>query len=286
MSSQRPTVEGTGEVHRRSYLRVRRRTHEILAHAKAADTPSSVFDAFIVGLILLNMAAMVIESVERIHSRVPMWFTAFEYFSVAVFSVEYVLRLWSCVEEPAYARPVFGRLRFVVAPLAVVDLAAVLPFYLPFLGMDLRVLRMFRLLRVMRIIRVAKLARYSDSLQMLMRVVKSRRDQLLGAVFILLILLIVASSLMYCAEHEAQPKVFSSIPAAMWWAAVTLTTVGYGDAYPVTAIGKMMAAMTAILGIGMFALPTAILGAGFLDDLARHQKPRSCPHCGKEIPNP
>lgn len=256
-----------------------------MAHVQAIDTPSRVFDTFIVGLILLNVAAMVIESVERIRLLVPTWFTAFEYFSVAVFSVEYVLRIWSSVEDPAYAKPFLGRLRFAIAPLAMVDLAAVLPFYLPFLGVDLRVLRMFRLFRVMRIMRIAKLARYSDSLQMLLRVVKSRRDQLLGAVFILLILLIVAASLMYYAEHEAQPKVFSSIPAAMWWAAVTLTTVGYGDAYPITPIGKVMASMTAILGIGMFALPTAVLGAGFLEELASHKKTQCCPHCGKEIPS-
>ncbi|MEN6578580.1 MAG: ion transporter [Phycisphaerales bacterium] len=285
MSSVKTTGEGTACIPQGTYLRARRRTREIMAHGQAIDTPSRVFDTFIVGLILLNVAAMVIESVEHIRLLVPTWFTAFEYFSVAVFSVEYVLRIWSSVEDPAYAKPFLGRLRFAIAPLAMVDLAAVLPFYLPFLGVDLRVLRMFRLFRVMRIMRVAKLARYSDSLQMLLRVVKSRRDQLLGAVFILLILLIVAASLMYYAEHEAQPKVFSSIPAAMWWAAVTLTTVGYGDAYPITPIGKVMASMTAILGIGMFALPTAVLGAGFLEELASHKKTQCCPHCGKEIPS-
>lgn len=284
-SSAEPTGESAARVPQGPYRKARRRTREILAHGKATDVPSRVFDTFIVGLILLNVTAMVVESVEGIRSLVPTWFLAFEYFSVAVFSVEYVLRLWSCVEDPPYARPVVGRLHFAVGPLTMVDLAAVLPFYLPFLGVDLRVLRMFRLLRVMRIMRVAKLARYSDSLQMLLRVVKSRRDQLLGAVFILLILLIVAASLMYYAEHEAQPKVFSSIPAAMWWAAVTLTTVGYGDAYPITPIGKVMASMTAILGIGMFALPTAVLGAGFLEELASRKKTPRCPHCGKEIPS-
>jgi len=281
MSPQKPAGKDVACTYRKS----RRRMREILAHAKASDAPSRAFDTLIVGLILLNVVAMVIESVERIHSLVPTWFTVFEYFSVAVFSVEYILRIWSCVEDPVYANPVLGRLRFACSPLALVDLAAVLPFYLPFLGVDLRVLRMFRLFRVMRIMRIAKLARYSDSLQMLLRVVKSRRDQLLSAVFILVILLIVAASLMYYAEHEAQPQVFSSIPAAMWWAAVTLTTVGYGDAYPITALGKAMAAMTAVFGIGMFALPTAILGAGFLDDLASHKKAQRCPHCGKEIPS-
>jgi voltage-gated potassium channel len=262
---------------------MRRRTREILAHSKANDTVSKVFDTFILGLILFNIAAMIVESVESVRLLAPTWFTAFEYLSVAVFSAEYALRIWSCVEEPQYAGAIFGRLRFALSPLAIVDALAVLPFYLPFFSVDLRVLRMFRLFRIMRIMRIAKLARYSDSLQMLLRVVKSRKEQLFSAVFILLILLVVAASLMYYAEHDAQPKVFSSIPAAMWWAAATLTTVGYGDAFPITAIGKIMAAMIAMLGIGMFALPTGILGAAFLEDLDRRKKPRQCPHCGKEI---
>ncbi len=282
MSPARLTMEGAGCMPQRPYLWARRRARDILTQS-AADATGRVFDAFIVGLIVLNVAAMVAESVERIHSLVPTWFAAFEYFSVLVFSGEYALRVWSCVEDPQYANPVRGRVRFALTPLAIVDVLAVLPFYLPFLGIDLRVLRMFRLFRVMRIMRIAKLARYSESLQMLGRVVKSRRDHLISAVFILLILLIVAASLMYYAEHDAQPETFSSIPAAMWWAAATLTTVGYGDAYPVTSVGKMMASVVAMLGIGMFALPTGILGAAFLEDLDSRRKNRRCPHCGKEI---
>ena len=267
-----------------SYLRVRKRAREILAYSKAGDLPSRAFDVFIVSLILLNVLAMVFESVKRIHDRVPAWFTVFEYFSVVVFSVEYAARVWSCVEEAAYSRPMRGRIRFALTPLAIVDLLAVLPFYLPFVSVDLRVLRMFRLLRIMRIMRVAKLARYSESLRMLARVVKAKRDQLLSAVLILVILLVVASTLVYYAENGAQPEAFSSVPASMWWAAVTLTTVGYGDIAPVTVFGKLMGAVTAILGIGMFALPTAILGAGFLEDLEQRRKSWQCPHCGREIP--
>jgi voltage-gated potassium channel len=257
--------------------------HEILAQAKAGDTPSRVFDVFIVVLILLNVLAMIVESVKQIYDSVPMWFITFEYFSVAVFSIEYVVRVWSCVEEPAYQARVRGRIRFMLTPLALVDLLAVLPFYLPFLHMDLRALRMFRLLRIMRIMRVAKLARYSESLQMLVRVLKAKKEQLIGAVSILLIMLVVAATLMYYAENKAQPNTFSSVPAAMWWAAVTLTTVGYGDIYPVTPLGKVVGALVAVLGIGSFALPTAILGAGFLEDLDRRKKMRVCPHCGQEI---
>ncbi len=283
MSPARLTAHSAGSLPQGSYLSARRRMREILAHSKANDIVSKVVDTFIVGLILLNVVAMIVESVERVHSLVPTWFKTFELFSVVIFSAEYALRLWSCVEDPQYAGPVLGRVRFALSPLAVVDALAVLPFYLPFFSVDLRVLRMFRLFRIMRIMRIAKLARYSDSLQMLLRVVKSRKEQLLSAVFILLILLVVAASLMYYAEHDAQPKVFSSIPAAMWWAAATLTTVGYGDAYPITAIGKIMASIIAMLGIGMFALPTGILGAAFLEDLDRNKKSQTCPHCGKEI---
>lgn len=283
MSPAGATAQSTGFVSGWSYVGVRRRTREILAHTKTADAPARAFDLFIVSLILLNVAAMIVESVERVRLRAPAWFTIFEYFSVAVFSVEYVLRIWSCVDDPEYRRPIVGRLRFAATPLVIVDLLAVLPFYLPFLSVDLRILRMFRLLRIMRIMRIAKLARYSDSLQMVLRVLKTRKDQLLGAVFILSILLVVSASVMYYAEHEAQPTVFSSIPAAMWWAAATLTTVGYGDAYPITPVGKMMAAVIAVLGIGTFALPCGILGAGFVEELDRGRKKSQCPHCGKEL---
>jgi len=268
-----------------SSLSLRGRTYHFLNSTNAASGLSKTFNVFIVTLILLNITAMILESMQKIHDLAPKCFLWFEYFSVAVFSVEYVLRVWSCVEDPQYREPLRGRLRFAVTPLALVDLSAVLPFYLP-THADLRMMRMFRMvriMRVMRIARIAKLGRYSESLQMLVRVLRSKGDQLAGAVFILLILLIVAATLMYTAEKDAQPKTFTSIPAAMWWAAVTLTTVGYGDAYPVTVMGKILGAITAMMGIGMFALPCAILGAGFIEELDRNKKPRQCPHCGKEL---
>jgi voltage-gated potassium channel len=289
-------MEATGSAPTASSPGLRGRTYQFLNSTKTAGGLSGAFNVFIVTLILLNIAAMILQSLETIDKRVPRLFLWFEYFSVAVFSVEYLLRLWSCVEDPAYHRPVQGRVRFAVTPLALVDLSAVLPFYLPFLHADLRMLRMFRMVRIMRVMRIAKLGRYSESLQMLVRVVRSRGAQLASAVFLLLILLIVAATLMYTAERDAQPKTFASIPAAMWWAAVTLTTVGYGDAVPVTALGKLLGAITAMLGIGMFALPCAILGAGFIEELDRNKKkgtpnasergwePRqTCPHCGKEL---
>jgi voltage-gated potassium channel len=266
-------------------LTLRRRTHSFLNATKSAGGLSRAFNLFIVVLILLNILAMILQSVETIDKLVPRGFLWFEYFSVAVFSVEYLLRMWSCVEDSRYRRPVLGRLRFALTPLALVDLSAVLPFYLS-IHADLRVMRIFRMvrmMRVMRVMRVAKLGRYSESLQMLLRVVRSRWEQLLSSVLILMILAVVSATLMFYAETEAQHDKFPSIPAAMWWAVATLTTIGYGDVYPVTVVGKFMASIIAVLGIGMFALPTGILGSGFVEELDQHKKARKCPHCGKEL---
>lgn len=261
-------------------MSLRKRVYEVLEVAKADDNLSKEFDIFIVSLIALNVVAIILESVKSIGEVSPRLFRTFEYISVIVFSLEYILRIWSCVEMPAYRKIVSGRLRFAVTPLAVIDLLAILPFYLPFSGLDLRFLRV---VRMMRIFRIAKLGRYSQSLQTLRRVIVARKEQLVSAVFILFLLLVIAASMLYFAENHAQPENFSSIPAAMWWAVATLTTVGYGDICPVTPLGKLMASIIAILGIGMFALPTGIIGAGFVEEIGRTRKLIRCPHCGKEI---
>ncbi len=261
-------------------MRLRKRVYEILDVAKRGDTASWAFDAAILTLIGLNVIALILGTVESIHQMSPRFFLGFEVFSVAIFTIEYILRLWSCVESPRHQRLVVGRLRFAVTPLALIDLMAIVPFYLPFTGLDLRFLRV---VRVMRVFRVAKVGCYSQSLRLLKRVATARKEQLACTVVLLLVLLVMAASMMYFAENSAQPEAFSSIPAAMWWAVATLTTVGYGDVYPVTVLGKVMASVIAVLGIGMFALPTGILGAGFVEELDRGRKPRKCPHCGTRI---
>jgi len=260
---------------------LKRRVYEVLEVAPPGDRASRVFDIFILCLIGLNVLALVAETVESIHIRAPTFFKWFETVSVIIFTVEYLLRLWSCTAATAYALPVRGRLRFAVTPLAVVDLLAVLPFYLPFIGIDLRFIRAIRLFRLFR---VAKLGRYSTALRTLGRVAAARKAELLITVFMLGLLMVLASSAMYFIEHDAQPEAFSSIPATMWWAVATLTTVGYGDIYPVTALGKALGAAIAILGIGMFALPTGILGAAFVEEIQKPSAtPRICPHCGRPI---
>jgi len=266
-------------------LRLRTHIYKVLEVAGKGDRASRVFDVFIVLLIALNVLALVLETVHWCQVRWHVFFDVFEFVSVMIFSVEYLLRLWTCVTSRRYTSPVSGRLKFALTPMALVDLLAILPFYLPFIGVDMRFIRAVRLVRLFR---VAKLGRYSKALRTMGRVVAAKKEELGVTVFVLLLLLLVASCMVYYAEHEVQPEAFSSIPQSMWWGVATLTTVGYGDVYPVTPIGKAIAAIVAILGIGMFALPTGILGAGFLEEVQNRKQGKkgkqACPHCGKELP--
>jgi voltage-gated potassium channel len=261
---------------------IQQRVHEILDVAAPGDRAARAFQFAILSVIALTAAVLVLETVQSVYQRAVGFFHIFDIASVAIFTIEYVLRLWSCTAEPGYEAPVWGRLRYALRPMTLIDLFAVVPSFLPFLGVDLRFARTTRLARFFRI---AKLGRYSQALRHLGQVVRHRKEELLTALFVLFLMILFAASLMYYAENDAQPEQFSSIPATAWWAVVTLTTVGYGDIYPVTALGKILASAIAILGIAMFALPTAILGAGFVESMqARRKKPTTCPHCGKEIP--
>jgi voltage-gated potassium channel len=235
----------------------------------------------LVALIIGNVVAVILESVHSLHARFAGAFDAFEWFSVAVFTVEYLLRVWSATADPRYAHPVTGRLRFMLTPGALVDLAAIVPAYLP-TALDLRFARIVRLGRMMRIL---KIGRYSRPLRMFGRVFHARRDDLLLVAALLLVLLVLASSSMYFLENGAQPDAFSSIPASMWWAVSTLTTVGYGDIYPVTPLGKVVGSFLAMLGIGFFALPAGILAGAFARELRqpKTEDEVACPHCGKTI---
>jgi voltage-gated potassium channel len=248
------------------------------------DEDSKYFDPFIMVLIVLNVIAVVLETVNWIYIRYATFFHIFDLFSVAIFSVEYVLRVWACTLDPRFRSPIRGRLRYMITPLAIVDLLAVLPFYLYFILPEMRFLRAVRLFRLFRVL---KLARYSESLQTFVDVLKLKKEELLLMFFAIMILLIVSSSLMYEAEHEAQPEAFASIPAAMWWGIVTLATVGYGDVYPKTVMGKFIGSIVVILGIGLFALPTGVLASGFTEVLQRRKDEKKklmiCPHCGRYI---
>ena len=268
---------------RRSSMSMKQRLHGIL---ERSDGGFSWFDVFIISLICLNVVALIVETVDEIHDVSPLAFRTFDTISVAIFTVEYVLRLWSCAAEEKYRHPVWGRLRFALTPVLFIDLLAILPFYVALLApvglLDLRVLRFLRAVRLLA--RIARLSRYSSGLRTSVGVIHAKRAELITVIVFLSILLLMASSLMYFAETEAQPDKFANIPQSMWWSIITLTTVGYGDAVPVTAAGRLLAGVIAILGIGLFALPAGILGSGFMDEMnRRRQGPRLCPHCRKDI---
>jgi voltage-gated potassium channel len=257
------------------------RLWEIVEISRPGDRLSRAFNVSILSLIFLNVAAVIIESIDGIRLKYGIFFRIFEVFSIIVFTIEYIARMWSCVVDARYERPVIGRLSFARQPMSIIDLLVVLPFYIPLFGIDLRFMRAVRLLRVLRI---AKIGRYSTSLKLIGNVMKSKKDELAMTVAVMALLLVISACIMYECENQAQPKAFPDIPTTMWWSVVTLTTVGYGDVYPITALGRFFAAITAILGIGMFALPTGIIGAGFVEEInKRKSKPTVCPHCGKEI---
>ncbi|MBN2172204.1 MAG: ion transporter [Candidatus Krumholzibacteriota bacterium] len=253
------------DLHARGF---QRRVHEILEMARPGDRASRFFDIFILTLIGLNILALMLETVGSLYWRHYHAFQYFEAGSVIIFTAEYLLRLWSCTSDPSYRHPVTGRLRYSLRFLLLVDLLAIAPFYIPLLfgGLDLRFVRAFRLMRIFRLVKVG---RYSRSLQTLGRVLHSKREELILVLFVLLLLLVISSSLLYEIEHHHQPEAFSSIPATMWWAVTTLTTVGYGDMCPVTPLGRLFASAIAILGIGLFAIPAGILSAGFSEEMGR-----------------
>ena len=247
-----------------------------------------VINIIIITLIILNVLAVMIETLPAIHNdpQALRYFHKFELFSVIIFTIEYVLRVWSSNHELKYRHSFKGRLKYILTPGALIDLLAILPFYLhALIGFDLRVLRMLRLLRFFRLFR---LTAYMRSSRMIINVFKNRRNELMLSLVLVLFLIVFSSCLIYFAEHAADTemgKKFNSIPATIWWAVVTLTTTGYGDMYPVTTLGKTMGGVIMLTGVAFFALPAGIITAGFLEEFRKSKNPKShnCPHCGKPI---
>jgi voltage-gated potassium channel len=246
---------------------LRRRAHEILDHTEPDDPAAKLLAAALVVLITANVVAIVLKSEARIDAVWHSWLDGFEVVSVALFTVEYLFRVWSAVESGhgRYRRPLLGRLRYMLSPLALVDLVAIFPFYLSFMiPVDLLFMRVFRMFLIF------KLTRYQASMNLLARVLRNEAGPIAAAIFVLMMLLVVAASFAFLAEHKAQPTVFASIPDAMWWAIVTMTTVGYGDMVPITPFGKLVGGVIAIIGLGMVALPAGLLASGFSEQL--HQR--------------
>ncbi|PCI93531.1 MAG: potassium channel protein [Flavobacteriales bacterium] len=270
---------------------LKRRSYEILEKGQSDDIWSRRVDIFIIVLILLNILAVILESVKWLKEDYAVLFDYIEKFSIIIFSIEYLIRIWSITEKKEYASPLKGRLKYLFSFYSIVDLLAVVPAYIPLLvTVDSRVIRGVRILRLFRIL---KLSRYNKAFRHIRNVMNQAKEELVISLFAVLTLLVISSSLMYFVENEVQPVAFSSIPATMWWGVATLTTVGYGDVYPITSLGKLMAGIMAILGVGLFALPAGILANGFGSTIENADKEKSakikennnqkCGECGQQI---
>ncbi len=236
----------------------RQKVYSALNADRYSGRLNEVFDLLMGKLIFLSVAAVMLETVESIHTPLQQQFRYFDYFTVAVFTLEYVARVWSCPEDKAFGEGWMERLRYMATPIALIDLLSILPFYLSFVvAMDLRFLRAFRLLRLL------KFTRYSTAMTTLMEVVSEQAPALSAAFFTTLTVTIFAASIIYLVEHEAQPDKFSSIPEATYWAIITLLSVGYGDITPVTSLGKFVTMIISLMGLGLVALPAGILATGF-----------------------
>lgn len=265
-----------------TYQEVKKHVYTLLHPAEGNTKWDKLINTFLITLIILNVIAVMVETIESVHLAYKHFFKVFDAVSVIIFSIEYVLRVWSANHEDRYKHRIKGRLKYVISVGAMIDLIAILPTFLHMIlpgVLDLRILRIFRLARILRLFR---LTAYTKSAQLIYNVFKSRINELLLSFILTAFLIVISSCLVYFAEHLAQPDKFSSIPATLYWAVVTLATVGYGDIYPITVIGKFFTIIIMLAGIGLLALPAGIMTSGFLDEMRNTKKHKLhfCPHCG------
>jgi voltage-gated potassium channel len=249
------------------YKKFQKRTSELLSKGNISDKPSQYVDMILFVLIILNVAAVCLESVKPIGDKYRTAFSMFEIFSVIIFSAEYILRVWSSParKDLGNSSSLVKRLKYIFSFTGLIDFLAVIPSILPYFfgGIDLRWLRVLRLLRLL------KISNYSSALEDFFSAIKDDWRSFSAALYLMLIALFLSSSLMYIAEHDSQPDKFSSIPETMWWGLITLTTVGYGDVSPITPLGKVIGALTAIMGVCTVALLTGIVASAFANQRAQ-----------------
>jgi len=249
-------------------VRIRDRIFQLLEKAQPGDIASLVVDRGLAFLIVANVIAVTLETVDEIYQAYAPAFTLFEIISVIIFSIEYLLRIWVSASNNAsrFDAPFRRRLSYMLSPSGMIDLLAILPAFLPFFtSVDLRWLRILRLLRMF------KISHYSSALEVFFSAIYHERTAFAGALYLFCVTLFLSSALMYLVEHSAQPEVFSSIPETLWWSLITLTTVGYGDVAPITAIGKVIGGITAFMGVCVVALMTGIVASAFSSQVSRRQ---------------
>lgn len=264
-------------------MSLKNKLYQVFIKSESKNIKSNIIPNFITLLIVINVFAVMLESVTSIHGPNKKLFYYFEVFSVIIFTIEYLIRIWTADIQYPKLSGIKAKLKFIFSFMGLIDLLAILPFYLPMLiSVDLRMLRILRLIRIFRIF---KITRYSKSLQMISEVFRRKKEDLFLTLFVTFLLLLVSSCLMFYIEHDSQPEAFPNMFQSFWWAVATLTTVGYGDVYPITGMGKFMSGIIALLGIGLVALPTGIISAGFIEIMEERNitKTAKCPHCRKDL---
>ena len=245
--------------------RIKHRIAVILGHGNKNDKFAEYFDVFIEILVLLNVVAVIIESFEKVYLANKGILDAFEIFTVTIFSVEFILRIW--IANIRYPSKIWWHSyrKYLLSPNAIIDFLAILPFFIPYLiQIDLRHLRVLRLIRLMR---VFKLTKYSHAMVLIGKIISEKKQELLATLLLMFSVLVLASSIMFYVEREAQPEVFPNILYAFWWGVITLTTVGYGDAYPITGVGKVIGGVVALMGVLIVAIPTGIISSSFVQKM-------------------
>jgi voltage-gated potassium channel len=265
------------------YTSLRKKTNDILeikfSHKRGF---SFYFNLALSLLIFLNTLAIIVHTLPEVKASYGYAFRQFEVFSVVIFSIEYLLRVWSCIERPEYKHPFLGRLKFIFSPWGIIDFLAIFPFYASLLALDLSFIRTLRLLRIVRLFRFS---RYFKALRVIQTVVQDKKEELVLSFSFILFLLLITSSIVFYIENPAQPDVYRSIPDSLWWGVNAMTTVGYGDMHPITPLGKLFGGLLAIAGVAFFALPTGILASGFAELIRKGKTHKivTCPHCKKDF---
>ena len=264
---------GPAHIHPPTSTRLRAQVFAILHEPDPGNRLARWFNYVLAGLIVVNAIAITLESVAGISTTLALTLSWIEAISTGVFIVEYLARIWTCVEQGRLSRPIQGRLRWMLQPIALLDLIAIVTYWTPW---DLRFLRVIRLVRLLKIFHLYEFEAALDRLGVSL---ERRKELLFVAVTLMAFFIYLSASLLYQLEHEHQPKVFTSIPATFWWATVTFNTIGYGDMAPLTPLGRIFAALISVFGIGVFALPTAIVTAAIIESSATGA-PYVCDSCG------
>ncbi|MDJ0553548.1 MAG: ion transporter [Microcoleaceae cyanobacterium MO_207.B10] len=259
---------------------LQQRVYNILEYSDPTHILSLLDDLLITILTSVSVSAFILETSPRFSNQHGEIFELIEIYVTGFFTVEYFLRIWICTVNPKYRHPIWGRLKYLMTPLAIVDLVAILPFYLQVFFPGLEFVKFTLLLRLFRLF---KISRYSESLRTIIKVIVLKKEELIATLLVVIFVLVFVSSLMFFVENGAQPEKFSSILETMWWGVVTLTTVGYGDVYPTTHIGKLLSSGMAFLGIGIFALPAGIIASGFAEEVQKRRVKKIVHPVGKDI---